>query len=72
MPAKIKCGRFYVKPSQCACPSLGKYPIQDARHVRNAAARFAQRATAKCPGGAQRICAAARKHGIESKACKLR
>lgn len=53
--------------SSFACPDIRAYPLVDARHVANAAARYAQKRTVKCRGGEARICRAAQRFGIKSR-----
>jgi hypothetical protein len=53
-----------------ACPSTRSYPLEDAAHIRNALARYDQARTRKCRGGLERICAAAERHGVESRVCE--
>lgn len=71
--ARIKHHRYWNMPrSAFACPDTRNYPLIDRAHVANAAARYAQRRTVKCSGGAQRICKAASRLGMKSRTfCKL-
>lgn len=61
----------YKGVKEFACPELRKYPLNSKKRVRNASARYNQERTAKCPGGRERICRAARRFGIKSKVCGL-
>ena len=57
-----------------ADPKNRKYPLSDAAHVRNAAARFEQNkdeySSAEAEKVKGRIAAAAKRHGIDSKLAK--
>lgn len=65
--------RAKIPESKFALPDEGKYPIQDASHIRNAAARLEQAkdkgdvTPAQYKEARANIAKAAKQHGIESR-----
>lgn len=45
-----------AKKGLMACPKTFGYPLDTCKRVKNAMARYSQKATEKCKGGRTRIC----------------